>query len=415
MLGAYRIAVVVLTVAGVYITLFWPTPPRWSVALADFDRATLSDHRIVGFTADQTVLVTDFCLPDSSHYFVQRWSVATGELLGESDWSFVPALNRRVETAVSPDGRFLAVAGITRGNADHPHAWLLNIQGNTLIADFPVGGAFNAGPFNAVLAFSPDGRWFARLDRRPADAVTDVVRLTTTADPSTEKNIRLSGFLDQMSLNPDGTTLAVDVLDSAFDRKRQAGDRRCELIDLETGRTSVVAHGRWRSTFLTDGRLALAGGPRDRQFQRFTVSAGAATPYGRGIRIEDFFRDGGSFTDPHFHEGNSAASGVVVKRSGMRGPESFYHIAWDSGARTRRGEATVHSFFEEHTARELECLFRAAPDGSLAASIDHHGRLRVWDIGQPYWPHRPWVGLVGIVLAGAALAAAPALTRRREK
>src|SRR5262249_21135581 len=154
----------------------WPLAPRWSVTLSDFASAPLDHRRIVGFAADNALLFTDCFPPQSPCYRLQRWSVADGADLGEIACTLRPALARRFQTALSPDGRFLAVAGVAMDVPDRPHVWLVGLPGGGVLGDFPAGEAANVGLRNTFVTFSPDGSWLALLDGRSASG-TDVVRL----------------------------------------------------------------------------------------------------------------------------------------------------------------------------------------------------------------------------------------------
>src|SRR5205085_1629789 len=90
---------------------------------------------------------------------------------------------------------------------------------------------------------------------------------------------------------------------------------------------------------------------------------------------------------------------------------TFYHIDWDTGVCTTRGEVEVHGFLEKAFARGWSMIFQIAPDGSLAASLDDHGRVRIWDIVMPRWQR--WRGVATGSLLAAAAAQAFAWWRTR--
>ena len=402
----WRISVTLVVLAGTSLLWLGPLPPRWSVALPDFASAPLDDRRIVGFTGDHATLFTDCYPPDSDCYRLQRWSVRDGSDLGEITCPLQPALSRRVETALSPDGRFLAIAGLEKGMPDRPHIWLMSLSSGAGIGDFPAAEAWNVGHHNTFITFSPDSSWLALVDGRvPVNAGTDSVRLVSTADPTTGKSIPLSGRLDGFSLSPDGKTLAADVLDVTFDVKRQQGRRWCELIDVTTGQSRLRLEGERHASFLPDGSLVLSDGWPGRSLRRREVSPDGLSSSGREIRLADYFQEGRSLLGGlHMYEARPVASGVLVTRSGFRGPHLFYHIAWDTGVRTTRGEAAVHGLLEETFARERSLILQTAPSGSLAASLDDHGRVRVYDIATPRWRRAPGI-MTGVLFAVGALLA----------
>jgi hypothetical protein len=390
--------------AAVWLVWVWPLGPRWTVTLSDFAASPLDHRRIVGFSADNATLFTDCFPPQADCYRLQRWSVADGKDLGEIACTLRPAISRRFQTALASDGRFLAIAGLEEGMPDRPHVWLVDIPTGAMLGAFPAGEAVNAGHRNTLIAFSPDSSWLLLLDeQQPANAAADVVRLVSTADPTAVRAIPLSGRLDGLSVSPDGRTLAADLLDTTFDVKHQKGPRRCELIDVETGHVRLRLEGERHAAFLPDGHLVLSDGRSGERLRRLAVSAEGVAPSGREFRLSNTFPQGPtSWGGLHLYEASPAATGVIVRRSGFRGPQLFYRIDWDTGACTTRGEAAVHSFLEEASARELSMIFRLAPDGSLAASLDDHGRVRVWDIATPRWQR--WPGIATVALFAAAVA-----------
>jgi hypothetical protein len=384
-----RILAILLAVA--WLVWLWPPAPRWSATLSDFTSSPLDYRRVVGFAADNSILFTDCFPPDGGCYRFQRWSVPDGTDLGETRCLVRPAIARRFQTALAPDGRFLAVAGVREGEPDRPHVWLIDVASGTRLADFVAGEACNVGRSGTIIAFSPDSSLLALLDVQVlADAGTDRVRLVKTADPAITKTVPLSGRLDDMSLAPDGKTLAVDLLDSKFDRKRQRGLRWCEIIDLDTGRCRVRLQGGRHASFLPDGRLVLSDGRDGRHLQRLDVLPGGVAPSGKEFRLSDRFQMGsGFFGGLRLHEARPATTGVIVTRSGFRSPYVFFHVDWDTGDCTSRGEVEVHSEFEKAFARKLSWILHLAPDGTVAASLDDRGRLRIWDVATPRWQRWP--------------------------
>jgi hypothetical protein len=145
------------------------------------------------------------------------------------------------------------------------------------------------------------------------------------------------------------------------------------------------------------------------------VSAGGVEPSGKEIRLADYFGQNPRFSwgNLHLSTASPAVTGVIVRRSGFRGPDTFYHIAWDTGVCTTRGEAAVHSFLEEEFARQWAMILRTDPDGSLAASLDDHGRIRTWDIVTPRRQRWPGIATGALLALAAYLAFARRLHSRR--
>jgi WD40 repeat protein len=169
---------------------------------------------------------------------VKLWDAATGKELRA--WKEPNTYFRAL--AFSPDGQWLAGGGLVR---DEANSRTLRVE--TKLWETATGEEVRTIPSVSVFAFSPNGRWFAAIERDTAVRVWDTAtwREVRTLPPVARSSGRLS-------FSPDSRRLAC------------AAGESLKLWDVPTGKLLHEFAGHWglvhAVSFSPDGRRLASGG-----------------------------------------------------------------------------------------------------------------------------------------------------------
>jgi WD40 repeat protein len=273
-------------------------------------------------------------LATSGDVTVRLWDLATRQP------STVLTAEDMTATALSPDGRTMAVAGL-----HHPMSvWTIETGQITTLTG-------SAGQIRS-LAFSPDGRTLASSEDHPQSERSAFTGKTVRLwDPVTgQHTVALSrpvGYGHALAFHPNGQTLA-----------SSAGlDGTGQLLNLATGRTTeLTGHtgGIEVAAFSPDGRT-LATGSVDSTVRLWDPTTGKTvtilTPHGHYVQAVSFSPDGRTLA-------SASIDGTVW--------------LWDPA--TGQNTATLFG----HTDFVASVAF--SPDGATLASGSHDRTVRLWTV-----------------------------------
>ncbi|GGS19850.1 TIR domain-containing protein [Actinokineospora fastidiosa] len=222
--------------------LLWDAATRRRLPNPAEGRSAIANSVVFGLDG-RVVFATGVGADLDTRGTVTRWSAAQQVPIGIAS---VELSGPAWASALSPDGRLLAVGGDNTGTADGPRTdpvVLIDPVDGRRVASFPEAGAVYA------VAFSPDGRTLAAATETGAVGLWDVRSRTRTGELAGH-----SGPAGAVAYAPDGATVAT-----------AGADGTIRLWDSETGEQVGVplrGHGGtvFSVAFSPDGTLLASGG-----------------------------------------------------------------------------------------------------------------------------------------------------------
>jgi WD40 repeat protein len=295
--------------------------------------AHTSDVRKVRFSPNGKQLVTV-----SSDKTIRVWDVASGASLRVFRPPIGPGREGEINAIViSPDGRTLVAAGISKGTVGGLPIYVISLEQNR-ITQVLVG--HRAGVHD--VDFSPDGRKVVSVAADREGRIWDVA--------SSQCELVLKGHesgIAAVAYSPDGRHVAT-----------ASADKTCRIWDANTGQCTAVLKGSEQQlssiTWRPDGAAVAAGG-MDKNIRQWNLD---------GSTLANFERLGNSVTSVRF---TSDGKRIMFTR-GSQG--SFVCSVLDSST----GRELTH--FDGHADSVQNGTL--SPDGTLAATADASGVVCLW-------------------------------------